>query len=129
MGRNKTLTDEDSLERAGAIFIQRGHAVPTREVAKAVGLSQATLLQRFGSKDDLFVAAVAPEPLDLAAILGRWDGKEPQLTYLEGLLMRLNVAIATVMPALLRAGLATDLSPEHARAVHNAWGPSRPSRP
>jgi AcrR family transcriptional regulator len=70
MGRNKTVEDEEVLAAAREVFRRGGHAASTRDVARAAGVSQAVLYQRFGSKEELFFRAMAPEPLDIAALLG-----------------------------------------------------------
>lgn len=60
MPRAKQLSDEVLLDAAmPAIFSKAPGAFTLAEVAKAVGLSAATLVQRFGSKHELVVAALA----------------------------------------------------------------------
>ena len=60
MPRPKQLSDEALLEAAmPAIFGKAPGEMTLAEVGKAVGLSPATLLQRFGSKQQLVVAALA----------------------------------------------------------------------
>jgi len=60
MPRPKQLSDEALLEAAmPAIFGKVPGEMTLAEVARAVGLSPATLLQRFGSKQELVVAALA----------------------------------------------------------------------
>lgn len=61
MGRNKEVPDDEILRRAREVFLAGGH-VPVRELAGAVGLSPATLYQRFGGKDELFLKALLPTP-------------------------------------------------------------------
>lgn len=123
MGRTKRVSDEEVLARARDVFLARGYTASTREVADAVGLSQATLFQRFGSKDDLFVAAITPAPFDVARILGNFDPKiDEPLEHLQALLGRLNTAISTTLPPLLRLAGATDLPPSIMQAVHGRLG-------
>lgn len=64
MGRVKQIADGKVLEIARAAFTQSGFGISSRALARATGLSQATLIQRFGSKERLFVAAMLPAPLD-----------------------------------------------------------------
>lgn len=124
MGRPKRIEDGDVLVRAREMFARHGHAVSTREIAAAVGLSQATLFQRFGSKDALFVASMGLVPLDVKAVLGESLGSatvplEQQLT---GLIDRLQAAIAMVLPAMLHSSAAPRLDPGLAAALHHHLG-------
>ncbi|MBX2802787.1 MAG: TetR/AcrR family transcriptional regulator [Myxococcales bacterium] len=64
MGRTKTVSDDEVVRRVRALFLRRGHDLSVRELAAEVGLSTATLYQRFGSKDDLFFQALAPSGPD-----------------------------------------------------------------
>lgn len=60
MGRPKAISDEDLLQKVRQVFRERGYRVSTRELAKAVGLSQAALYVRYKDKDELFFAALGP---------------------------------------------------------------------
>ncbi|HET9983946.1 MAG TPA: TetR/AcrR family transcriptional regulator [Longimicrobiales bacterium] len=78
MGRTKTIGDDEILKRARAVFREGGHAASTREVARAVGLSQAVLYQRFGSKEELFARAMFPDTPDLDGLLGGYPPEDVQ---------------------------------------------------
>jgi len=59
MTRPKTLDDEIVLQKTLDLIIQHGAASFTlRQVSKKVGLSPATLLQRFESRDKLLAKAI-----------------------------------------------------------------------
>lgn len=73
MGRPQRIDDRDILAAARQVFLERGPAATTREVARAAGVSQAVLFQRFRSRDDLLLAALMPPPPDLGALLGPED--------------------------------------------------------
>jgi AcrR family transcriptional regulator len=73
MGRPQRVDDRALLDTARRVFLERGPATTTREVARAAGVSQAVLFQRFGSRDDLLLAALMPAPPDLGALLGDAD--------------------------------------------------------
>lgn len=65
MPRPKTLPDDDVLDVALKLIHASGpEALTFASLAKACGLSAATLVQRFGSKDDL----------KRRALLRAWDG-------------------------------------------------------
>ena len=57
MGRPKTKTDQEVLEAVAAVISRRGPVAFTlRQVARDVGLSPATLLQRFRTKRGMILA-------------------------------------------------------------------------
>jgi AcrR family transcriptional regulator len=69
MARPRSIADEDILEAANVIMQAGGPAGLTfAAVAKATGLAAATLVQRFGSRDAMLVAA----------LLRAWDQLEAQ---------------------------------------------------
>lgn len=100
MGRPRTTSDEDILAAARELFRERGHAVATREVARAAGVSQAVLYQRFPTKTDLFFAAMAPAEPDVDAILGA--PAEPIDKYLEGVAARMLKYFEQALPTVVQ---------------------------
>ncbi len=68
MGRRKTISDEDLLTCARDVFVERGFAGTTREIAKRSGVSEALVFQRYATKADLFFAAMALPAVDLQAL-------------------------------------------------------------
>lgn len=62
MARKRTIRDEDLLTAARSLFIERGFAAPTKEIARRAGVSEGLLFQRYGSKAELFFAAMVPPP-------------------------------------------------------------------
>lgn len=54
MARTKTVSDDRVLDVVGVVLLRRGpHAFTLADVSARVGLSPATLLQRFGTKEAL----------------------------------------------------------------------------
>jgi AcrR family transcriptional regulator len=102
MGRQKTISDEDVLGVARALFRERGHTATTREIAQAAGISEAVLYQRFGSKDELFHAAMAPRTPDLEQLLGPKDPPEDAHVYLRTVVVRIGTYFAEVLPLVVR---------------------------
>ena len=100
MGRPRTTSDEAILEAARTLFREGGHAVATREVARAAGVSQAVLYQRFPSKTELFFAAMAPTPPDVESILG--TASEPVDKYLEGVALRILKYFEQALPTVVQ---------------------------
>ncbi|MBL9105395.1 MAG: TetR/AcrR family transcriptional regulator [Myxococcales bacterium] len=66
MPRPISIKDQTIIAAARAVFLERGFAATTAEVAERAGVSEGTLFNRFHSKSGLFQAAMAPtlETLD-----------------------------------------------------------------
>ena len=60
MARKRTIQNEDLLNAARGAFVEHGFAVSTKEIAQRAGVSEGILFQRYGTKADLFFAAMAP---------------------------------------------------------------------
>ena len=67
MVRPRQFSDQEILETARTVFLESGPSVSTTVIAERIGLSQAALFKRFGTKDDLLIKALAPRgPFPLA---------------------------------------------------------------
>jgi AcrR family transcriptional regulator len=111
MGRQKTITDEEVLRIARNIFRAQGHTATTRKIALAAGISEAVLYQRFGSKDELFFAAMHPRGPDIEPLLGPKNPPEDALTYLHSVVVRLGEYFAEVIPLGLRVMMHPSFDP------------------
>jgi AcrR family transcriptional regulator len=111
MGRQKTITDDEVLRIARDIFRAHGHTATTREIAQAAGISEAILYQRFGSKNELFFAAMHPLGPDIERLLGPKDPKEHALMYLHAVVVRLAEHFAEVIPLGLRVMMHPSFDP------------------
>lgn len=60
MGRPKRVSDEELLAAARGVFLAGGIGASTKTVARAAGLSEAAVYQRFKTKDELFFGAMMP---------------------------------------------------------------------
>ncbi|HEX4385891.1 MAG TPA: helix-turn-helix domain-containing protein [Myxococcales bacterium] len=58
MGRPRLIEDDAILAAAREVFLSRGAAATTQDVAERVGLSQAAIFKRFATKQELFLAAM-----------------------------------------------------------------------
>jgi AcrR family transcriptional regulator len=101
MGRHKTISDDEVLAVARRIFRKHGHTATTREIADAAGISEAILYQRFGSKDDLFFAAMRPTKPDIDELLGPDDPPDDAHTYLRQVVARIAQYFAEIIPLSL----------------------------
>ncbi len=100
MPRNKSIADEALLERCRLTFLAKGIGVSTRELAKSVGVSEATLFARFKTKDELFFLAMRLPSPDLSKALAEARSMEAEA----GLIVLASAALAYLraqMPALL----------------------------
>lgn len=101
MGRHKTISDADVLRIARDVFQHHGHTATTRDIAKTAGISEAILYQRFGSKDDLFFAAMRPTGPDVEQLLGPDEPTADGRDYLRAVVVRLAKHFAEVIPQAL----------------------------
>jgi AcrR family transcriptional regulator len=123
MGRQKTITDDEVLRIARGIFRAQGHTATTREIAKAAGISEAILYQRFGSKDQLFFASMHPRGPDLEQLLGPENPPEGALAYVYAVVGRLGEHFAEIIPLGLHVMMHPSVDPANlARA--NPGGPA-----
>lgn len=101
MPRNKTITDEEILTVARSLFIQEGAKASTRTLAKAVGISEAVIFQRFSTKEHLFFAAMVPPEAQLEAIFNVQPGKKQVTANLESISLQIVAYFREVMPVFL----------------------------
>ena len=76
MARPSVIRDEQILQAAREVFLERGFSATTAEVARRAGVAEGTLFNRFATKRDLFHAAMRPdleEPSFVAALERRVD--------------------------------------------------------
>ncbi len=102
MGRRKQITDRELIETARAVFRESGHSASTREIARRAGVTQAVIFQRFKTKDELFFAAMSPQPPDLKALLGSEEEAAADVeVYLEAVARRLFDYFVVGAPSVL----------------------------
>ena len=111
MGRPKTISDDAVLRIARDVFRKHGHTATTREVAQAVGISEAILYQRFGTKDALFFASLHPRGPDIEQLLGPDDPPGDAHEYLRTVVRRLGEYFAEVIPLALREMMHPSFDP------------------
>jgi AcrR family transcriptional regulator len=119
MGRQKTISDEAVLGVARGVFRERGHTATTREIAQAAGISEAVLYQRFGSKDELFHAAMAPTAPDVEQLLGPKDPPDDAHAYLRAVVVRIGTYFAEILPLVVRLMTHPSFDPAMLRQGRN----------
>lgn len=70
MARPVTISDEQILEAARAVFTEKGPRATTAEIAERAGVSEGILFKRFGSKAGLHKVAMSSD------IAGDWIRRE-----------------------------------------------------
>ena len=121
MGRTKTIDDAEILDHARKAFRESGHAASTREIARAAGISQAVIYQRFGSKEDLFCLAMTPEQPDLESLLGPYPPRSARAD-----LKRIGARLAEYLGALLPTLLHVLAHPDLGHARLSKWHANLP---
>ncbi|MPY66605.1 TetR/AcrR family transcriptional regulator [Deinococcus sp. SDU3-2] len=115
MARPRSVSDEQIVEAARAVFLERGVGATTAEIARRVGVAEGTLFTRYATKADLFEAAVGlhdvtPWRDDLPGRVGTGRVRD----HLEHVARRFLEDAARVVPRLtlmLSQGHAPDHNP------------------
>jgi len=78
MGRPRDVTDEEIVTTARRCFLAQGVHIAVKVIAEELGVSHATIFNRFGTKEALLIAALAPPstPPFLAALKEGPDERE-----------------------------------------------------
>jgi AcrR family transcriptional regulator len=105
MGRRKTISDDDVLAVARGVFRARGHAASTREIARAAGVSEAVLYQRFETKERFFIAAMRPRPLDLREVFGTESPSGDPRLWIRRVVERMSSYFAEIVPLAIQVML------------------------
>jgi AcrR family transcriptional regulator len=103
MARRPILTDDEILARARSLFVERGYAARTKQIAAAVGLTWGAIALRFGDKRTLFMQAMA------GPVCSPGDHERDQAASadLPGMLERLRSRLCERWPLRLQVRLAT----------------------
>lgn len=83
MARPTTISDEQILEAARAVFLEHGLAATTADVAKRAGIAEGSIFKRYATKADLLKAAMKIEldALDfLQTLVAARDEDDPRDT-------------------------------------------------
>lgn len=61
MARPTVISDQQILQAARALFLERGVRATSSEVARRAGVAEGTVFRRFPTKQQLFLAAMRPD--------------------------------------------------------------------
>ena len=101
MVRPRQISDDDILSAARSCFLEHGPSLATGVIAKSLGISQATLFNRFGTKEDLLRAALNIPTSSWADALESGPGTEPIDAQLETIGLSLLAFLRQMMPVMV----------------------------
>ncbi|GAB5545879.1 MAG: hypothetical protein SangKO_056390 [Sandaracinaceae bacterium] len=104
MGRPRTVSDEAIRGAAREVFIEAGPAASVGLVAARLGVTQAALFQRVGSKRALMRSALSPSWREARAIVRALEAAPPPRgvdTQAKEILSELGRFLAEVIPNLV----------------------------
>ena len=102
--RPKKVSDEEILQTVRRCLVEQGGSVSTQFIADQLGVSQATLFKRFGSKSNLLQAAIllpskASKASRMLEFLREGPTAEPVREQMEQLCLRLLKFFDEVLPS------------------------------
>ncbi len=113
MGRPQTISNEDMLAAARAVFLKHGAAGSTREIAERAGISEAALFKRFSTKAQLFMAAMVPPTPAIEDVMTRAAKASSARAGLEkiaqAVLDYFRTAIPMILPLVAHPTFGADL--------------------
>jgi AcrR family transcriptional regulator len=102
MGRRKRVEDDELLAVAREVFVAKGIAASTREIARQAGISQAVIFQRHPTKAHLFFAAMVPPAWHVEDLLAAPAHDRSVVEQLEGIALGMMRYFREVVPILLQ---------------------------
>lgn len=126
MARPKVIDKDEILRVARELFLKKGPAATTAEIARALGISEGSIFKRFSTKHELFLAAMKvdmPHPWaqDLEQLVGQGELK----ANLTGVSTSIMAFLRELMPRLLLSWSFKEAMSEHIKTMH---GPQTPPR-
>ncbi len=102
MGRPRLIETQELLAVARETFLEEGVGAPTGAIARRAGISEATIFKRFGTKADLFFAAMGFAEFDARQTIADLCGDAPADRELEAISLRLLEYLNQMVPVLTR---------------------------
>jgi AcrR family transcriptional regulator len=102
VARTATITTDQILSAARAVFLEQGINATTVDVANRAGISSASIFKHFPTKDALFFAAMTSTPMriwnaELESMIGHGDTKADLLLIAK----RIAAYTADLLPRLM----------------------------
>lgn len=101
MGRRKLVENDKLLAVAREVFVEKGIAASTREIARRAGVSEAVIYQRHPTKAHLFFAAMVPPALNVENLLAPLANDHGVREHLEEIALGMMEYFREVVPILL----------------------------
>jgi AcrR family transcriptional regulator len=133
MARPRRFTDEEILAATQSCILEHGPSVSTTMIAEKLGISQAALFKRFGTKEQMIIGALR-QPMQrnpVADLLALGPSDEPIRAQLNALGMAMIQVMRRVVPCMAMlhaAGLKlesddrnSERPPIQARRLLVAW--------
>jgi AcrR family transcriptional regulator len=121
MARPRQVSDEDILGAVRAAVVEQGPHVSLDVVAERLGVTGPALLRRFGSRHDLLLAALRPEPIPpVLASIEQGPDERPIAAQLEELFTHASRFFASTIPSLValrESGMPVDCMYKGAEAA------------
>ena len=124
MGRKKKRSNQQLLTAARTVFLESGFPGSTLEIARRADVAEATLFKRFGTKANLFAAAMAPPADDARAAIAACAKTDDGLEFVTCAMIAMLGHFRGAAPAYL--GLASD--PNLRRRVRGVRDPNSAER-
>lgn len=101
MARPKTIDNETIIEAARKLFLEKGFRVSTAEIAKAAGISEGSVFNRFPTKEALFHAAMGIPQLNFDMLFKERIGKGEVKEQLSEIMLDLIAFFRELMPRMM----------------------------
>ncbi len=101
MARPRQVTDEQILEAARRSVLEDGAQVSLDAIAQRLGVTSPALIKRFGTRENLFIAALVPDQSELDECFDDADAERSFPEQLESLIDRLSDYFARTMPRMM----------------------------
>lgn len=114
MPRPATIRDDQILEAARSLFLDKGFSASTAEIAQRAGVSEGTIFKRFPRKSDLFLEAMDMGTVDdFLRFLDGLDGAEGVGAVMEQVVRRVVDKMRVLLPRMMM--LWANVPPEQIR--------------
>lgn len=125
MARPKVIDKDEILRVARELFLEKGPAATTAEIARGLGISEGSIFKRFPTKHDLFMASMQvdmPHPShDLEHLVGQGELKENLIKVSTNIM----VFLRELMPRLMLLWSFKDAMSEQIKTMHGPHSPPR----